>query len=90
MSADKLPLPDTILLAIPCVEHCGEAMLFRLPLEPADIEPVIAAKGWYLSAMGPRPETVWMGLLCGTCAKRVHDPSVLAEMDRVREGRKPS
>lgn len=76
-----------VLLLIPCVERCGLTIAAQLPLTSVELERVLVAKQWVMSVMTPPGRPVAVGILCPDCAKRVHAPEVLAEMQRRRASR---
>lgn len=78
---------DTPLLAIPCVDACGQSIVAKFPLTIAELERILAAKNWILSVITPPGQTMVCAVLCESCAKRVHPPEVLAEMKRRRDER---
>lgn len=83
MTEEKPPSTD-IMLAVPCVERCGKSIISRLPLEAVALEDLLAAKDWFLSVITPPGQPIVTAVLCPSCAKKVHDPRVLAEMRRRR------
>ena len=84
----KLPVTDetTAMLALNCVECCGQALCVSFPIHLADLAKLLEQKGWYLSVMSPPGAlNLLTGVLCSACARKVHDPKVLDRVEGLQD-----